>query len=115
MDYRDLICPENLFNAWDEFKRGKRKKPDVMQFEQNLETNIFDLHRELTLKTYCHGSYSVFNIWDPKYRTISKASVKDRVVHHMLFNYLYEVFDRQFIYHSYSSRCGKGAKIYIFR
>lgn len=111
MNYRDLICPENLFNAWDEFKCGKRKKPDVMQFERNLETNIFNLHQELADKTYCHGSYSVFNIWDPKYRTISKASVKDRVVHHMLFNYLYEVFDRQFLYHSYSSRYGKGTHL----
>jgi RNA-directed DNA polymerase len=111
MNYDALISPENLFASFDEFKRGKRKKEDVMNFERNLEENIFDLHLELFQKTYGHSAYETFNIWDPKYRTISKACVKDRVVHHMLFNYLYEVFDKTFIFHAYSSRVGKGTHI----
>lgn len=111
MDYKALINPENLFASFDEFKRGKRKKEDVMNFERNLEENIFKLHHELKEKIYSHSSYEIFNIWDPKYRTISKACVKDRVVHHMLFNYLYELFDKTFIFHAYSSRVGKGTHI----
>jgi hypothetical protein len=97
MDYETLMNPENLFASFDEFKRGKRKKEDVMNFERNLEDNIFELHRELAEKTYRHSAYETFNIWDPKYRTISKACVKDRVVHHALFNCLYELFDKTFI------------------
>lgn len=111
MKYVDLVSPENLFIAFDEFKRGKRKKEDVMEFEQNLEENIFELSQQLISKTYCHGSYVNFAIWDPKYRVISKGRVRDRVVHHALFNYLYAVFDKGFIFHSYSSRIGKGTHI----
>lgn len=111
MKYVDLVSPENLFVAFDEFKRGKRKKEDVMDFEHHLEENIFELSQELTSKTYRHGSYANFSIWDPKYRIISKGCVRDRVVHHALFNYLYAVFDRSFIFHSYSSRVGKGTHI----
>ncbi|MBI2634279.1 group II intron reverse transcriptase domain-containing protein [Candidatus Peregrinibacteria bacterium] len=111
MKYADLVSPENLFIAFDEFKRGKRKKEDVMHFEQNLEENIFDLSQELISKIYRHGSYANFVIWDPKYRIISKGRVRDRVVHHALFNYLYAVFDKSFIFHSYSSRMGKGTHI----
>lgn len=103
--------PENLFIAFDEFKRGKRKKEDVMCFEKNLEENIFELSEELISKAYLHGSYVNFAIYDPKYRTISKAKVRDRVVHHVLFNYLYGIFDKTFIFHSYSSRLGKGTHI----
>lgn len=111
MKYVDLVSPENLFATFNEFKRGKRKKEDVMQFEQNLEENIFDLSQELVSKTYRHGNYANFSIWDPKYRVISKGGVRDRVVHHALFNYLYAVFDKSFIFHSYSSRIGKGTHI----
>lgn len=111
MKYADLVSPENLFVAFDEFKRGKRKKEDVMCFEKNLEENIFELSEQLISKTYSHGSYTNFTICDPKYRIISKASVRDRVVHHLLFGYLYAVFDKTFIFHSYSSRLGKGTHV----
>ena len=39
--YRDIfnliISPENLFLAWDIFKRDKQNKPDVWEFERKLE------------------------------------------------------------------------------
>lgn len=111
MKYADLVSPENLFVAFDEFKRGKRKKEDVMFFEKNLEENVFELAEQLLSKTYMHGSYTTFAICDPKYRVISKASVRDRVVHHVLFSHLYEIFDKTFIFHSYSSRLTKGTHI----
>ena len=111
MKYADLVSPENLFVAFDEFKRGKRKKEDVMRFEENLEENVFELSEQLLAKTYLHGSYVAFSICDPKYRVISKASVRDRVVHHVFFSYLYEIFDKTFIFHSYSSRLTKGTHI----
>jgi hypothetical protein len=38
---------KNLFSAWQEFRRGKRSKIDVLAFEEKLERNIFKLHDEL--------------------------------------------------------------------
>ena len=43
--FKDIISLENLFLAWDEFKKDKRHKDDVQKFEFNLEENIFDLHK----------------------------------------------------------------------
>lgn len=111
MNFIDLASPENLFIAFDEFKRGKRKKEDVMLFEKNLEENIFELSQQLLSKTYQHGPYATFAICDPKYRIISKACVRDRIVHHALFSYLNALFDKTFIFHSYSSRVGKGTHL----
>lgn len=111
MDYAALVSPENLFAAFDEFKRGKRNKKDVIEFEVNLEENIFQLSKELLERTYRHGSYKIFPVWDPKYRVISKATVRDRVVHHAVFKYLNDIFDKTFYHHSYSSRLGKGTHL----
>ena len=98
----------NLLDAWNEFKRGKRKKHDVADFEMHLEDRIFKLHRELTDKTYVHDPYLDFYICDPKRRHIHKATVRDRVLHQAIFRVLYPIFDRHFIFDSYSSRNGKG-------
>ncbi len=108
MEYSQLISIENIFQAWDEFKKGKRKKYDVQVFERNLEGNLFHLHGLLKSKTYKHGFYSQFYVNDPKRRHIHKAQVSDRIVHHLLYRYLYPLFDKTFIYDSYSCRREKG-------
>lgn len=108
MTYSTLISIENLFQAWNEFKKGKRKKFDVQTFERNLEDNLFNLHQKLKTKSYKHGSYSEFYVNDPKRRHIHKAEVCDRIVHHLIYEYLYNIFDNTFIYDSYSCRLNKG-------
>ena len=107
-NYNQLILIENLFQAWSEFRKGKRKRKDVQAFERNLEDNLFDLHYKLKSKTYQHGTYHSFYVQDPKQRHIHKAKVADRVVHHLLYKYLYQTFDKTFIYDSYSCRLDKG-------
>ena len=108
LKYEDIITIKNLFQAWDEFKREKRGKSDVQVFERHLEDNLFELYAELKKKTYRHGTYQEFYVTDPKRRHIHKSNVRDRVLHHLLYKYLYELFDKHFIYDSYSCRKGKG-------
>ena len=94
--------------AWQEFRRGKRNKSDVQKFEFNLEDNLFQLHQELRNEIYQHSYYTTFCICDPKLRRIHKASVRDRILHHAVFRILYPIFDKGFIFDSYSCRLGKG-------
>ncbi len=100
---------ENLLTVWERFLRGKRSKKDVLDFQSRLADNLASLHSDLVNKTYRHGPYSAFNISDPKPRHIHKATVRDRVIHHLLYKTLYDYFDRRFIYDSYSCRKNKGA------
>lgn len=106
--YPQIISIENLFQAWDEFKKGKRNKKDVQEFEINLEDNLFHLHQQLATKTYQHGGYAAFNIYDPKFRHIHKATVLDRIIHHAVVSVIEPIFDGTFIYDSYSCRTDKG-------
>jgi len=101
--------------AWREFKRGKRKKKDVQEFEFNLEDNLFALHEALAAKTYEHSAYESFYVQDPKLRHIHKACVRDRVVHQAVFRILYPIFDAGFIFDSYSCRTGKGTHRAVLR
>ena len=110
--YKDLywliISPQTLFHAWTVFKEDKKNKLDVMDFELELEKNIFDLYRDLKNETYKHGAYRGFWIHDPKLRRIHKATVRDRVLHHAIYRTLNPIFEPTFIPNSFSCRIGKG-------
>ncbi|OGZ93661.1 MAG: hypothetical protein A2528_00935, partial [Candidatus Staskawiczbacteria bacterium RIFOXYD2_FULL_37_9] len=106
--FEDIISVENLLEAWQEFLRGKRSKPDVQEFQLRLMDNIFDLHYSLKNNLYKHGGYQEFKINDPKPRTIHKASVRDRLLHHAVYRTLYPFFNKSFISDSFSCRNSKG-------
>lgn len=86
-----------------------------MEFGKNLKNNLNQIQKELKTKTYCHSTYATFYVKDPKLRKISKACVKDRVVHHAVFSKLYTIFDSFFIFDSYACRIGKGTHRAVLR
>jgi retron-type reverse transcriptase len=106
--FEDIICIDNLLEAWKEFARGKRSKRGVQEFSLKLMDNLFILNEDLSSGDYRHGGYKAFNISDPKPRNIHKASVRDRLLHHAIYRILYPFFDKTFISNSYSCRIKKG-------
>lgn len=108
ISYNSTISLENLLSAWNEFIVGKKNKKDVLEFQRNLMGNIISLHNDLINKTYRHSKYEAFNISDPKPRSIHKASVRDRLLHHAIYRVLYPYFDIKFVDGSYSCRKWKG-------
>ena len=77
--------------------------------------SIFSLHNDLKNKIYKHSIYKAFKINDPKPRDIHKATVRDRLLHHLIYNTLYNYFDKKFIYDSYSCRIEKGTHKAVYR
>lgn len=106
--FYNVVSPSNLLLAWKKFKKCKSTKKDVASFEFNLENNLFNLHNELINKIYSPDPYQAFFVYDPKKRHIHKACVRDRVIHQAVFQVLYPIFNKHFIFDSYSSRVGKG-------
>lgn len=69
---------------------------------------FFNFEKQGMLPSYLHGPYQAFAMHDPKPRSIYKASVRDRLLHHAICRALYPFFDRTFIADSYSCRKEKG-------
>jgi RNA-directed DNA polymerase len=106
--YARVCCWANLLLAYRKASRGKRGKSPAARFEYHLEDNLITLQAELQDKTYQPGTYHSFYIHDPKHRLISAAPFRDRVVHHALCNIIEPIFERSFIFDSYTNRVGKG-------
>jgi len=99
---------ENIYLAFKRAAKGKRSRPDVAEFEFDLEANIFRLQDELQNETYRPGPYFNFRVYDPKPRLISAAPFRDRVIHHALCQVIEPIWERRFIDDSYACRVGKG-------
>ncbi len=106
--FENIICLENLLEAWKEFEKGKKNRKDVQIFQMRLMDNIFSLHSDLLNHTYKHGAYQAFKINDPKPRDIHKATVRDRLLHHSIYRKLYPFFEKTFAADSFSCRLNKG-------
>jgi retron-type reverse transcriptase len=100
---------ENLLMAARQAQRGKRFNRKVLEFNFQLEPNLWQLQAELESQTYQPGDYCTFEIQQPKYRLISAAPYRDRVVHHALCNIISPIFERTFISDSYANRVGYGS------
>ena len=97
-----------MFLAWREFRKGKRSKTDVQEFELHLEDNIYRMIYELRSGVKRSIQYSQFYITDPKPRNIHKTEVGERLIQRAIYRILMPLFDTTFIYDSYSCRVGKG-------
>lgn len=106
--FKKICSFDNLFLAYQKARKGKTRKPYVIEFEKNLEQNLHDLQFELLTQTYSPRSLQTFILRDPKTRKISKADFRDRVIHHAIVNILEPIFDKTFICDSCANRKGKG-------
>ena len=106
---------ENLHRAYFDCRKRKLKKFHHLKFAENLEENLLSLETKLQNRTYKPGRSIAFIVQRPKIREIFAADFADRVVHHLLFNYLSPIFEKVFIYDSWACRKGKGTHKAMFR
>lgn len=103
---RELVC--DVFRAYYDARTNKRNTVNQLAFEINLEENLFSLAREIHDRTYKVGYSVCFIVENPVKREIFAADFRDRVVHHLIYNYVNDIFDSKLIRDCYSCRKGFG-------
>ena len=107
--FNQIISYENVRLAWLKARRHKTSKNVVKNFSKNVNKDLLIVQKNLKSKPAILSSYSQFTIYEPKERLISVVPFIDRVMHHAIMNVLEPVFEKQFIYHTYACRKGKGS------
>ena len=113
--FRDSIGLDELFQAYFDCRRNKRASASALDFESDYETRLIDLHREINDGSYQPGRSIAFIVNKPVKREIFAADFRDRVVHHLVINKMNHLFEKEFIYDSYSCRIGRGTHLGIRR
>ncbi len=94
---------------------GKRARPDVRRFFNELEANIATLRRDLLAGVAPYNRYHTFTIFDPKQRLITAVCFADRIAHHALIACVEPVLERALVPDSYACRPGKGPLAAVLR
>ncbi|MBF0108657.1 MAG: RNA-directed DNA polymerase [Magnetococcales bacterium] len=103
------MSPINLWRAWLEFRRGKRNRPSVMEFEWQVTRELFFLHQQLAEETYTPSGYRLKMIHEPKRRLVAAAPVRDRIVHHAIYRVLSPLLDPGLIRETWACLPGRGS------
>lgn len=98
----------NMWRTWRAFRRGKKPSRAILAFEADLERQLLLLVHDITTGTYRHGTYIHKIVNEKKRRDIQVATVRDRVVHRLLYDYLVGRVDARFDPDVWSCRSGKG-------
>lgn len=105
----------DVFHAYFDARKNKRNTINALMFEMHLESNLFDLCEEIVNRNYKPKPSICFIVDKPVKREIFAADFRDRVIHHLIFNYISPIFETTFIPDCYSCRKGKGTHYGIKR
>ena len=105
----------DLFVAYFDARRNKRNTVNALSFELNYEHNLIKLADEMINFNYKIRPSLCFISFKPVQREIFAGDFRDRIVHHLIYNYIAPLFERTFINDSYSCRKKKGTHYGINR
>ncbi len=105
----------DLFRAYFDARKNKRQTANALAFEVDYEKKLFALHDDIVNRKYEIGQSICFVVKKPVRREIFAADFRDRIVHHLIFNAINPIFEKNFIKDSYSCRVGKGTSFGIKR
>jgi len=105
----------DLFQAYYDARKNKRNTINALKFEKHFEHNLFQLFDEITTSQYKPKPSICFIVNNPVKREVFAADFRDRVIHHLIYNYIAPAFEKTFVNDSYSCRKGKGTHYAIKR
>ena len=111
-DYPNTTRPptvEDVFYAYYDCRKEKRNSWSALRFEEQLERNLMQLHRELQDGTWEPSRLSCFVITHPRPREIWASEFRDRIVQCIFYNRWRERYHNSFIYDTYACIPGRGA------
>ena len=82
------VTLEELFQAYIDCRKHKRKTTNALDFEADFEQNLIELYHEINDGSYYPGKSIAFIVDKPVKREVFAADFRDRVVHHLIITIL---------------------------
>lgn len=105
---QEVFTLEKLWQAYIDCRKRKKNTINALKFEINREKNLVALLQELKSKKYKISKHICFVVKEPTVREIFAADFRDRIVHHLLYKEVKDLFEMDFIENSFANRIGKG-------
>ena len=108
--YSDLYDIDNIIKMADKVLSKVKNKSRREKFYLYYSEHIINIKNRLESNDINLGKYNIFLITDPKCRVIMSQSIEDKVINHLIAEYLLvRVFDTRYIDSMCATRINKGS------
>lgn len=114
LEFEDLFTVSNLYKAHQKAKKWKNIKI-IWEFEDDLFQNLFFIKDLIYKNTFEFWPYKFFEVFDSKKRLIVSSPHKDRIIHWVLYEYLYKIFEKSFIFDTFWNIKKRWASLWLKR
>ena len=103
------ISMGDMFRLYQKQVRANTKnKHKIYKFEEYFTANITNVYNLFHSDDYKVSDYNIFLIRDPKYRIIMSQKMNDKIINHVMADYLIQVLDSCLIDTNVATRKNKG-------
>lgn len=107
--FEQMVDWQNVITAYKAVRSTKKHSAAATRFHLYWMDNLSRIRDAIIGGTWTPQPYRKFELYNyTKRREIEAPAYQDRIVHHMIHQVLEPLFERRFIYDSYSCRKGKG-------
>lgn len=108
--YSDLYNLDNIINMTDKVLSKVKNKERREKFYLYYSEHIINIKKRLESNDINLGKYNIFLITDPKCRVIMSQSIEDKIINHLIAEYLLvRVFENRYIDSMCATRINKGS------
>jgi len=113
--YDSIVNISYIENMYYQVRLKTKHRAKLVNFENFYMSNIMFIYITLKMKKYIHGNYNVFLVKEPKYRIIMSENIFDKVVNHLLSEYiLLPLIEPKLIDMNVATRREKGLKMGLY-
>ena len=104
-----MVTLEDVFEAYYECRRKKRRAEDSLRFEVGFEDNLVELCDRINAREYRPSTSKAFVVPKPLYREVFAPAFQDRVVDTYIAMRLVPLFEKAMTERTFNCRIGKGS------
>lgn len=109
--YKNIYIIDNVRDTYKIIKRECNNKKSVYNYDLYEGINLYSIVEKLYNRTYKFSKYHIFLIKEPKYRLIMSENINDKIVNHLISNYiLLPALEPKLIDTNVATRKNKGSK-----
>ena len=106
--YQQMSMKDMLRLYQKQVRANTKNKHKIYKFEEYFTANITNVYNLFHSDDYKVSDYNIFLIRDPKYRIIMSQKMNDKIINHVMADYLIQVLDSCLIDTNVATRKNKG-------
>ena len=108
--YQNIYKIDNIKKIYHKVRIKCNNKRSIYNYDLYESINLLDIARKLYQRNYIFNNYNIFIIKEPKYRLIMSENISDKVVNHLISEYiLIPSLEHKLIDTNVATRINKGS------